>query len=103
MAFEHQNRTKESILEEKHQEEINKAFDPSNKLGVKSHLFFGHGPTDATFEKRDLCTTNQMVYEQRQKVDQIIDPHLHVIDKTGRHKFNCNSKSEDLPNVFVTT
>jgi hypothetical protein len=83
--MEYQPRTKEAILQETQQKESDSVFDPNNRHGVKSHLFFGHGPTNESFEKRDLCTTHQLVYEQRQKVDTIIDPHIHTIDESSRH------------------
>jgi hypothetical protein len=100
MAYEFEPRTKESILAEKQEEEIKQNFDTTNRYGVKSHLFFGHGPTSKDFEKRDLGTTNDCVYNQKQKVDTIIDPHIHTIDVTKRHKYQCNAKAEDLPTVF---
>mmetsp|Transcript_16088 Transcript_16088/g.11332 ORF Transcript_16088/g.11332 Transcript_16088/m.11332 type:complete len:82 (-) Transcript_16088:248-493(-) len=55
-----------------HMVEINK--------GTKSHLFFGHGATQDAFEKRDFATTNDLVYEKKEKVDTIIDPHHYMSD-----------------------
>jgi hypothetical protein len=96
-------RTKEVILEETHQSELEGVFDPKNRHGVKSHLFFGHGPTNESFEKRDLCTTNSLVYEQRQKVDTIIDPHIHEVDSTTKHLYQVNARADDLAPMFGST
>ena len=63
-------------------------------------MFFGHGPTQAAFENRDLGTTNDCVYNKLQKTEQIIDPHHFELDITSRHKFHCNGKTDDLPKLF---
>ena len=42
--------------------------------GINGHIMFGHGPTQGTFEKRDFCTTNEIMYEQREKVETLINP-----------------------------
>lgn len=100
MAYEIEPRTKEKILQEKQEEEIKQNFDTANRYGVKSHLFFGHGPTSKDFEKRDLGTIHEQVYSQKQKISTIIDPHIHTCDDTKRHKYQCNAKVDDLPTVF---
>ena len=45
-----------------------------NKKGLPGHLLFGHGPELASFEKRDLATTNYLSYEKRMTADRITHP-----------------------------
>ena len=68
---------------------------------MKRHLFTGHGSTQDTFEKRDFATTNDMVYERKARIDQIIDPNTFESDmgKT-RSKQYVNTQASDLPTMF---
>ena len=96
-AYQFEPRTKEVILGELEQEELKQTFDAANPRGVKQHLFLGHGPTQEAFERRDLGTTNDLVYNKLQKTDTIIDPHNFSLDSTNRNKYHCNGKQSDLP------
>lgn len=72
-----------------------------NQRGQPSHLFFGHGPTQDTFEKRDFTTTNHMVYEQKEKIETIINPNNFSDGKTMTlSKMQINNKVDDLPKMF---
>ena len=72
-----------------------------NQRGQPKHLFFGHGATQDTFEKRDFSTTNNMVYEQRQKIETIINPNTFECDKgKSLSKMQINSNQQDLPVMF---
>ena len=65
-------------------------------------MFFGHGPTADTFEKRDFTTTNNMVYEQKQKIETIINPNNFQDGKDMTlSKMQVNSKQADLPQMFA--
>ena len=71
------------------------------KNGVNRHLFIGHGPTQDTFEKRDFATTNQMVYERKARVEQLIDPNTFEGDMgMTRSKQQINTQAKDLPTMF---
>jgi len=37
--------------------------------GVKHHILIGHGPDQERFEKRDLGTTNEVVYDKLQRTN----------------------------------
>ena len=52
--------------------------------GVKHHILTGHGSTQDTFERRDFVTTNDMVYDRKQKVESIIDPHRFETEAPGK-------------------
>ena len=71
------------------------------KRGVANHVLIGHGPTQNTFEKRDFATTNDMVYDRRNTVEQMIDPNTFQNDmgKT-RSKQQINTQGADLPSMF---
>lgn len=71
-----------------------------NKKGCKSHLFFGHGPSQEVFEKRDHGTTNELVYDKLQKTQTIIDPHNYCEQNRQLDKLQCNVKPQDLPGLF---
>lgn len=46
------------------------------KAGTAGHLFFGHGPNQEQFERRDFGTTNQMFYDKKMKADTLVNPHF---------------------------
>ena len=72
-----------------------------NQRGQPKHLFFGHGATQDTFEKRDFTTTNDMVFERREKIETIINPHTFESDKgKSLSKMQINNKQDDLPPMF---
>ena len=56
---------------------------PCRKKGIKSNVFFGHGPTQETvlfshtlqFEDRDFKTTNELFYGVREKSNTVMNPH----------------------------
>ena len=78
-AYENAPKTKEMIQSEAEF----KDFVDNNQhpqRGIKGHIMFGHGATQDTFEKRDFVTTNDLVYEKRQKVETIINPHTFESD-----------------------
>ena len=52
----------------------------------------GHGPTQDTFEKRDFTTTNNMVYENREKVETIINPNNWQNDGKSRSQMLVNGQ-----------
>ena len=60
----------------------------------------GHGPTQDTFEKRDFTTTNNMVYENREKVETIINPNNWQNDGKSRSQMLVNGQQSDLPTMF---
>ena len=69
--------------------------------GIKGHIMFGHGKTQDVFEKRDFVTTNDLVYEKRQKVEQIINPHTFESDfGKSRSQMQINGQQSDLPTMF---
>ena len=71
------------------------------KRGVRHHVLIGHGATQDTFEKRDFATTNTMVYERRQPVEQIINPHTFESDMGKTlNKQSINTQASDLPSMF---
>ena len=72
MGYELEKRTQQTILEEKECNDYTEHIQ-DNKKGMKSNLFFGHGPTQDAFENRDFATTNDLVYGERQKCDKIIN------------------------------
>ena len=47
------------------------------KNGTSGHLFFGHGPDQKDFVKRDFGTTNEMFYEKKMKADTLVNPHFY--------------------------
>ena len=64
-------------------------------------MFFGHGATQDAFEKRDFATTNDLVYEHKEKVSTIIDPHMYKSDEgKTRTQYHNNGKEGDLPKMF---
>ena len=81
------------------------------KEGNQSHLFFGHGPTQSDFEKRDFGTTNQMFYEKKMKADTLVNPHFHhsmitftlsnllmyIGENKPLDKLQVNARIEDIP------
>ena len=73
----------------------------SKKRGLNNNFFIGHGPKQETFDKRDFATTNDMVYERRARIDEIIDPNTFESDmgKTRSKQF-VNTKVADLPSMF---
>ena len=71
------------------------------KRGVQHHIIVGHGASQETFEKRDFATTNDMVYERREKVETIIDPQTFESDmRQTRSKQYVNTQAADLPSMF---
>ena len=70
------------------------------KKGCKGHLFFGHGPSQEVFEKRDHGTTNELVYDKLQKTQSIIDPHNYCEQNKQLDKMQCNAQANDLPGLF---
>ena len=69
--------------------------------GIKGNIMFGHGKTQDVFEKRDFVTTNDLVYEKRQKVEKIIDPHSFESDfGKSRSTMQINGQQNDLPTMF---
>ena len=87
------------ILEEKEYNDYHNAM-VENKNGMQSHLFFGHGPTQDRFDKRDLATTNDLVYGDLKKTAEIIDPHMDQTDGgRARTKLITNAKQEELPSM----
>ena len=86
-AYENQPKTQEEILAEKEQQEyelhlrnyINLTLQciENLKRGTQSHLFFGHGATQADFVKRDFGTSNQLFYEKKMKTETLINPHFY--------------------------
>ena len=73
----------------------------NNKDGQPSHLLFGHGPTQDTFEKRDFGTTNTLFYDKKMKTETLINPHFFHDKKENRDFFVTNSKMEDVPTLFA--
>ena len=72
-------KTREMIMAEAEYADYNKSMI-DRKRGVQHHLFTGHGSTQNTFEKRDFATTNDMVYERRVRVEEIINPNTFESD-----------------------
>lgn len=68
------------ILQTKEYEDYKKAME-NTPQGIQRHLFFGHGATQNTFEKRDFGTTNDLMYGAREKIETITDPHVYKSDK----------------------
>ena len=98
--YDNANKTREMVLAEAEFKDYDKAMI-DRKRGVQHHLFTGHGATQDTFERRDFATTNDMVYDRRARVEQIIDPHTFESDagKT-RSKQQINTQAADLPTMF---
>ena len=62
---------------------------------------FGHGKTQDVFEKRDFVTTNNLVYEKKQKIETIINPHSFESDAgMTRTGMQVNTRQDDLPKMF---
>ena len=78
-VYDNANKTREMHLADAEFKDYDKAM-VDRKRGVQHHLFTGHGATQDTFEKRDFATTNDMVYDRRARVEQIIDPHTFESD-----------------------
>ena len=91
------------ILEEKSYKDFTKNTGHEQR-GINGHIMFGHGPTQDTFEKRDYATTNQVMYEERQKVDTLINPNNWQGD-TGRPRQtqHVNASVNEVPAMFGTT
>ena len=88
-VYQNQTKTRDMKLAEAEYADHQAAMGGDRKHGVKNHLFIGHGPTQDTFEKRDFATTNDMVYERKANVEQIIDPNTFEGDmgKTRSKKY----------------
>ena len=72
------------------------------KVGLQSHLLFGHGATQDAFEARDLGSTNTEVYDKLQKTHTFTNPHYNVDGLSGpcRNQHQINARVEDLAPVF---
>lgn len=71
--------------------------------GINGHIMFGHGPTQDIFEKRDWATTNQVMYEERQKVETLINPNTFKGDSgIPRQTQHVNVKPAEVPSMFKT-
>ena len=69
--------------------------------GIKNHIFFGHGPTQDTFEKRDMATTNDMMFEKRVGIESAINPNTFEGDAgRTRSQQQVNVRGNDLPSMF---
>lgn len=72
------------------------------KRGVKHHILVGHGSTQDTFERRDFVTTNDMVFDRRAPVEDIIHPHRFEEPNPGKtvRQQQINTNVKDLPTMF---
>ena len=99
-AYVNMKKTKEMITEEnawRDQQDVN----GHPQRGISGHIMFGHGANQDTFEKRDFATTNDLMYEKRQKVEEIINPHSFENDfGKSRSKQMINTKPSDIPQMF---
>ena len=60
-------------------------------------MLIGHGQDLATFEKRDLVTTDKIAYDEKQNAKQIIDPMCYRQENMHVQKIQINGKTSDVP------
>ena len=72
------------------------------KVGTQSHLLFGHGATQNSFEWRDIGTTNDNVYDKLQKTNTFIASTYYMDGREGKtlNKFQFNTKEADVAPMF---
>lgn len=75
-------------------------FSVDLKSGTAGHLFFGHGPSQEEFVRRDFGTTNQMFFEKKMKADTLVNPHFFCEDNKPQDKLQTNAKIEDQAKMF---
>ena len=98
-AFDIPKKTQQDILEEKEYKdyEINCEL---NQNGIPGHILVGHGPELDHFERRDIATTKNLSYGERQDAKQITHSMTYHKGNTNVSKFQINTRSEDVPQVF---
>ena len=96
LAYDIPKKTQQVLLEEKEYKDYadNVEF---NQRGVPHHVLIGHGQDLATFEKRDLVTTDKMAYDEKQSAKQIIDPMSFRQENMQVQKIQINAKNSDVP------
>ena len=60
----------------------------------------GHGQQVVDFEKRDLATTKNLSYEDKQKAAEITHPMTFHLSNTNVDKIQINQKSDNVPVLF---
>ena len=62
-----------------------------NQRGLPHHLLTGHGETLEKFEKRDIATTCNLSYQNRETAKEIIHPTTYHINDPLANKIQINS------------
>ena len=69
--------------------------------GIPGHLLVGHGPEMKDLERRDINTTNNLSYNERQKASEITASLTYYTGKEKAvQKMQINVRNEDVPAVF---
>ena len=98
-AYDIPKRTQQDLLDEKEYEDYKKNVE-LNPRGIPGHLLCGHGPELTDFEKRDIATTKNLAYEEKQNAGQITHSMTYHQTNTKVDKMMVNTKPEDVPQLF---
>ena len=72
-----------------------------NQRGLPHHLLKGHGDNLDKFEKRDIATTCNLSYQNRQPSNEIIHPTTYHVNDPLANKIQINSQPADITGLFA--
>jgi len=74
LAYPNVQKNSKDILDDKAAKEYHRKYGGCVETGQLGHILIGHGPTQETFEEKNLGTTSELFYDKKMKTSDIINP-----------------------------